>query len=344
MPEISVIVPVYRAEKYLHACVDSILSQTFSDFEVFLVNDGSPDGCGEICDDYAGKDSRIRVIHQNNQGQAAARNRALAQVQGNWICFVDSDDLIHPQMLQRLYDGAIAHDAGVALCRMAESPELPDNFYDQPDGTVEVLDMNEKTLVQLFDRGEYPSWVACAKLICKEYICARPFCEGRVYEDNEAVCHWVCQSQRLVRLTAPMYYYRTNPGSTTQHGFSLKKLDYLWALESIIRFYEELGYRKLKSRFTNLYVGEVVNCCGGLRYSLNEPERIRPLVRNAYRFCREQKIHFSAEAKEQLLELMYPHRMSIYWNLKGAVCTLRDTGISGLMKKVRKRLGKDENQ
>lgn len=78
MPEISVIVPVYKAEDYLHACVDSILSQTVSDFELILVDDGSPDGCGAICDDYAARDSRVRVIHQENQGQAAARNHAFS--------------------------------------------------------------------------------------------------------------------------------------------------------------------------------------------------------------------------------------------------------------------------
>ena len=105
MPEISVIVPVYKAEAYLHACIDSILSQTFSGFELILVDDGSPDGCGAICDDYAARDSRVRVIHQENQGQAAARNHALAAAKGDWVCFVDSDDAVHPQMLERLRQG-----------------------------------------------------------------------------------------------------------------------------------------------------------------------------------------------------------------------------------------------
>ena len=106
MPEISVIVPVYKAEAYLHACIDSILSQTFSDFELILVDDGSPDGCGAICDDYASRDGRVQVIHQENQGQAAARNCALAVAGGEWICFVDSDDAVHPQMLERLRQAA----------------------------------------------------------------------------------------------------------------------------------------------------------------------------------------------------------------------------------------------
>ena len=100
MPEISIIVPVYRAEKYLNACVDSILRQTYADFELVLIEDGSPDQSGAICDEYAQKDDRVRVIHQPNQGQAAARNHALPMTQGRWLCYVDSDDMIHPQMLE----------------------------------------------------------------------------------------------------------------------------------------------------------------------------------------------------------------------------------------------------
>ena len=132
MPKISVIVPVYRAEAFLHACVDGILSQTFSDFELFLVDDGSPDGSGAICDSYLAKDSRVRVIHQRNQGQAAARNHALAQAAGEWICYVDSDDLIHPQMLQRLFESAERNGAGISMCPMVEAPELPADFLDEP--------------------------------------------------------------------------------------------------------------------------------------------------------------------------------------------------------------------
>ena len=100
MPKISVIVPVYNVEKYLRECLDSILVQTFTDFELILVNDGSQDSSGAICDEYAGKDKRITIIHQENQGQAAARNNAIAIAKGEWIHFVDSDDVIHPQMLE----------------------------------------------------------------------------------------------------------------------------------------------------------------------------------------------------------------------------------------------------
>lgn len=317
MPQITVIVPVYRAESYLNACVDSILSQTFSDFEVFLVNDGSPDGCGRICDDYARKDNRVRVIHQENQGQAAARNHALARAEGTWICFIDSDDLVHPQMLQRLYEAAITHNAGITMCPMVEAQALTDDFFAQPEDTLEVLPVNEQTLVQLFDREEYPSWVACAKLIRKSCIDVHPFCEGRVYEDNEAVCHWMYQTQTLVRLKAPMYFYRTNPGSTTQQGFSVKKMDYLWALESIIRFYDAVDYPNMKLRFARLYGGEIINCGYGIRSVLQDPGLLKDLRVRARRFAAEQNIRFPLEIQEQILDALYPKLIRFYWPAKG---------------------------
>lgn len=336
MAEVSIIVPVYRAEAYLAACVDSILAQTFRDFELYLVDDGSPDGCGAICDAYAQRDSRIHVIHQENRGQAAARNRALEQTNAEWVCFVDSDDLIHPQMVRRLYDGALEHHAGISLCPMVEAPEVPQDFYAEPMGNLEVLEINQDTLVSLYDRGEYPAWVACAKLIRREYVLAHPFCEGRVYEDNEAVCHWVCRSGKLVRLKDAMYYYRTNPDSTTQSRFSLKKLDYLWALEQLIRFYGDVGYPAMQERMVHKYAWELANCWESLTYLLHRPELARQVERQGRRFAREMGLRFCREDRERMLGAMHPKLIQLYWPVKGALETLRGGGIGGILQKIRK--------
>ena len=219
MCKISVIVPVYKAENYLRDCVDSILQQSFQDFEIILVNDGSPDNSGAICDELSAKESRIAVIHQTNQGQAAARNHALAQAKGEWICFVDSDDLIHPQMLQLLYEAVEESGAGISMCQMLEAVELPAQFERPVEKDYQVLTMDEQTLVKLHDQDAYPAWVGCAKLIRRELIEAYPFREGRVYEDNEAVCRWVCQAGTLAKYDHELYFYRTNPESTSATTF-----------------------------------------------------------------------------------------------------------------------------
>ncbi|MCH5296582.1 MAG: glycosyltransferase [Ruminococcus sp.] len=126
MPELSIIVPVYKVEKYLPKCIDSILAQTFTDFELILIDDGSPDRCGEICDEYASKDSRIKVIHQKNQGVSAARNVGLDIAKGTYLGFVDPDDWIEPKMYDVLIRTAKEKKADVVVCGI--------NYY-QCDGT-----------------------------------------------------------------------------------------------------------------------------------------------------------------------------------------------------------------
>ncbi len=341
MPEISVIVPVYKAEDYLHACVDSILSQTVSDFELILVDDGSPDGCGAICDDYAARDSRVRVIHQENQGQAAARNHALSIAKGEWVCFVDSDDAVHPQMLERLGQAAAESGAAMSMCRMLEAPEMPEDFSSPVEVSWELLSMEEESLVALFDAGDYPGWVACAKLIRRELVQSHLFCPGRVYEDNEAVCHWIYGAKTVASIPHSLYFYRTNPGSTTQSRFSMKKLDYLWALEGIIRFYSSVGYTTLRERFGTLYAEEAAGDYHRVRYELNDPKAARDIEKAARRLRRE--IPFTKAQFETMFSAMHPKLTRLYWPLEGAARTLREDGVSGLIRKVGKHLRKGEN-
>jgi len=344
MPEISVIVPVYKAESFLADCIDSILSQSFADFEVILVEDGSPDNSGRICDAYAEKYDCISVIHQRNQGQAAARNRAMVQAKGEWICFVDSDDLIHPRMLELLHQAAEESGAPISMCGMLEAVTQPEDFDQDRETQFQILNMDEETLVTLLDADQYPGWVACAKLIRRELIEAYPFREGRVYEDNEAVCRWICNGGTIARTEEKLYFYRGNPDSTTKAAFRLKSLDYLWALESIIIFYTDLGYEKMRQRFISRYIDAVLSCCNGARYLLGQPDLVKQIEKQTKAFlCREQ-IKLTKGQFEALLDVMHPGLVKIYWPVSGAVNTLRQQGITGVLKKIRNRFGKEEGQ
>lgn len=120
MPKISVIVPVYNTEKYLHRCIDSILTQTFTDFELLLINDGSKDNSGAICDEYAAKDSRVRVFHKENGGASSARNVGLENAKGEWVTFVDSDDALQQNALDLLYKSTSSYDAVIANTKLDE--------------------------------------------------------------------------------------------------------------------------------------------------------------------------------------------------------------------------------
>ncbi len=344
MPEISIIVPVYRAEPYLPDCLDSILSQTFSDFEVILVDDGSPDNCLAICREYAARDSRISVIHQENQGQAAARNHALAQARGQWVCFVDSDDLIHPQMAERLYHAAADGGTGISMCQMLEAAEPPENFSRPCQGNYEIVGMDEAALVSLFDRDAYPGWVACAKLIRREIVETHLFCPGRVYEDNEAVCHWLQKSGTVARISEPLYFYRSNPDSTTQKNSSLKKLDYLWALEQIVRYYTSIGYFQLRDRFCGLYAEAAAGFYRLAACDWNRPDVAREIKKSVWRLVRNHTIPLGKKQFEILLDAMHPKLIRLYWPTEGAIRTLREKGPAGLARKAAERLGRGDRK
>ena len=130
MAEISIIVPVYKVEKYLRRCIDSIAAQTFTDWECILVDDGSPDDSGTICDEYAENDKRFRVFHQENAGVSAARNKGLDEAKGEWICFVDSDDWIEKEMLEKMYNLAVKNKAEVVVCgcKMTDTISIENRF------------------------------------------------------------------------------------------------------------------------------------------------------------------------------------------------------------------------
>lgn len=146
MPEISIIVPVYKVEKYIHRCVDSILAQSFTDFELILVDDGSPDNCGVICDAYAASDSRIRVIHQKNQGQAAARNAGIEAAKGEWILFCDADDCYNQDVLGEYLNSLGRKEQSVLYCF---------NFYDAWPGGIQKEIKYPETELMLFGTDEH---------------------------------------------------------------------------------------------------------------------------------------------------------------------------------------------
>ena len=252
MPKISVIVPVYNVEKYLRECVDSILAQTFTDFELILINDGSQDNSGAVCDEYAIKDERITVIHQKNQGQAAARNNAIAIAQGEWIHFVDSDDLIHPQMLEILY-GAVDENTKISMCGLCKGTDSPAGFYSpKSDYSFRKCPVTEKELISMYN-DFYQYWVVWAKLIKKDIIEKYLFEPGRIYEDTAVVFKWINETAFINITDEKLYFYRVNPTSTMQVNFSLKNLDRLWAHKEQMNFFDTTDLNEMKKTIYKKY-------------------------------------------------------------------------------------------
>ena len=342
MPKISVIVPVYNVEKYLRRCIDSILGQTFTDFELILVYDGSPDNCPAICDEYAKKDNRIRVIHQENQGQAAARNHAIAQANGEWVCFVDSDDMIHPQMLALLYVSVYDSHTQIGMCAAIEGEFLPNDFFKERKAEPIGQEVNEDFLSKLYDSGEHYCWVVWGKLIRTEIVRKIPFSSGRIYEDNAVVCQWLYEAKKVTCSQEKLYFYMVNSTGTTKSQFSIKKLDYLWALEEIIKFYKKVGYEKLRKKFCTEYMTTAVKYRWRMQDELHRQD-IAVEIGKQMRIVYRKNLGFfnlSADYRIHAYDAMFPKLMRLYWLSKTGLTTLKRDGILEFAKKVAKHLDK----
>ena len=203
-PLVSIIVPVYKVEPYLHRCVESILAQTYSHWELILVDDGSPDNCPEICDKYALQEERIKVIHKTNGGLSDARNHGLEIATGDYILFVDSDDYIHHNMVKTMMYCALSNDADIVQCTHIRGVE--EHFPNiKEDGKVGIY--NNHTIFA--SRQQSP--ILCAKLY-KRYLWSElrmPI--GIIHEDDATTWKIYYRSRKIIAIDTPYYYYYKNP-------------------------------------------------------------------------------------------------------------------------------------
>lgn len=237
MPTVSVIVPVYKVEPWLRRCVDSVLTQTFADFELVLVDDGSPDNCGAICDEYAEKDSRVHVIHQKNGGLSAARNAGIDAAQGEYLSFIDSDDLVRPQMLERMLQAIETSDADLCICHLQSfSQETELENLSTPQSSPVILD-NRSACLRLYEDQGGIYTVACAKLYQRELFRDLRFPVGMLHEDEATTYQALYHARAVVVLPEAYYYYRQNPNSIMGSKFSVRRFDALKALHERREFF-----------------------------------------------------------------------------------------------------------
>ena len=307
-PKISVIVPVYKCEQYIHRCVNSILNQTFSDFELILVDDGSPDNCGEICEEYEKKDFRVKVIHQVNGGQAAARNNGVKEAQGEWLHFVDSDDMIHPKTLEILYKTAIDNDVKLSMCSAFQGENIPDDFSKNFDVTANILNMDEENIFHLCKNEKYYYWVVWGKLLHKSIFLKHPLTEGRIYEDNAIVCKWLHEAKKVAVIPSPLYFYYINTSGTTKNNFTEKQLDILWAFEEQISFFHSLDYEKITEHLASYYFEISANMYYRAKHKGNSKKHIKIIKEHKKHIEKtySKYIHLDTEKKLYIYEKTNP--------------------------------------
>ena len=218
---ISVIVPVYNVEEYLEECLESIRQQTFTDIEVILVNDGSTDGSREICEQYCEKDSRFKLINQENQGLSAARNCGVKESIGQYIMFVDSDDVINTKVLEVLIP-YMKTDVDIVECRMTRKKE---EFYLNKPSKIIFEGTAKEAILNCIEFKEEVKYCAFTKLYRRAIVEKIPFLKGYIYEDVFTGINYLKHMRKIVVVDFIGYYYRVRPNSIMTKPFNEKDLD-----------------------------------------------------------------------------------------------------------------------
>lgn len=306
MPKISIIVPVYNVEEYIHRCIDSILAQTFKEFELILVDDGSPDQSGKICDEYARNDNRIRVIHKKNGGLSDARNAGIAVAQGDYFGFVDSDDYIESDMYEELLEACIVHNSKIAMCGRY-------NVYEneiQPFFSFEGFKVwNSREAIEKLLTWDNIDSSACDKLFSRNLFEELRFPVGKYNEDIYIMTQIIHQAGKIVHIGDAKYYYFHRLDSITTENFSEKKLDLLEANQKVTELVKKY-YPHLEMKVESFNLKGIIYLSGLLQDKHCKKEYARSynlikkqLYNNIFKIIVNPYIGRSAKAKALLMAI-----------------------------------------
>lgn len=234
---ISIIIPVYNVENYLEECVQSVLGQTYKNIEVILVDDGSKDKSGDMCDKLQQIDSRIIVIHKDNGGLSSARNVGLAECSGNYVSFIDSDDIISEHYISDLYNCLINTNSDISMSGLLRFKDRV-IFKDKTDKIVTLSSKKAASNILYQKKQDFFSVSACAKLYKKSLFNNVKYPEGKINEDLAVIVDLIMQCEKVSCIFNYNYFYRITDNSITTSSFSLKNLDVLEISKDIICKYD----------------------------------------------------------------------------------------------------------
>ncbi len=251
---VSVIVPIYNVENYLCKCVDSIIEQTYRNLEIILVDDGSPDNCGEMCEKYKSKDKRIKVIHKENGGLSDARNAGIQEATGDFFVFIDSDDYIHENMIEELLKAVTSTGADIAVCdykNVEEGDEI--NTKSKLILNPYQIICTEAERLEYFYGDKYTEFtVAWNKIYPASYFDKIAYPKGKIHEDEFTTYKLLDKAQKIAYIDAPLYYYVNRKSSIMGEKFNLGRLYRLDAILERMNLY--LSQEKYKWYEKNLFL------------------------------------------------------------------------------------------
>lgn len=248
MDLVTILIPIYNVEHYLDRCIASAVQQSYDKLEIILVDDGSTDRSAQICNDWAKKDSRIRVIHQHNSGVSAARNTGLQAASGEWIIQLDSDDYFATYAVETMIRTAEENQVDMVVCDFKKGSEDVFQFERIENPTIVISDA-VTTIFRIYS-GDHDAlrfavpWCKMSRKYLYEGIC---YPTGRIFEDIFTTHKLLYRCERIAVLDEPLFYYFQRPGSIMNAAFSMKKLDYLQALVERVEFFASHGLSELKS-------------------------------------------------------------------------------------------------
>ena len=289
MAEVSVIVPVYQVEQYLRQCLDSILKQTFLDMEIILVDDGSKDNSGKICDEYALKDNRVRVIHQVNKGLSDARNTGMNQMSGKYFMFVDSDDYISEMMVEKLYEKAEETGADIVCCNFEYFWKNNEKASYSTKQRSEVLNSSEIFNHRKNERN-YGFWtVAWNKLYRTKSMHSFQFRSGKIHEDEFWANDIYQKDLKVVTIEDTLYYYRQRHNSIVSVQNIRKEFDLIEAFQERIQIYLDQNMVLDQAYKVLIYSLEPLNECRKLKKTEEDNNRYKQAVEKTKYLIRQLK-------------------------------------------------------
>lgn len=304
---VSIIIPVYNAEKYLEAALESVQQQSYKDIEVILIDDGSKDSSPGICDRFAEIDKRFRVIHQENAGPSAARNRGIEESKGEYISFFDNDDLLHKDFINILYHLCVDNDCDIALTKSQAFLEESEISIREPEYKLTYMDSRELSR-QLLDMGWTGLAVTMAKIFKRSLFEINRFNEDRIIGDDDSTIYLIYwASNKSVLFHEPLYFYRSKrKGSITHSDFKLSWLTGVDAFQERMDFYQAEGDKILYAKAMRNYCRRIAENYIRIKESCpEEKETLRNLKRKMKSYSFKMFFLKGNSMKQKISALMF---------------------------------------
>lgn len=273
-PTVSVIIPVYKVEKYLQECIDSICTQSYPYLEIILVDDGSPDCCGSICDENAAMDRRIQVLHKENGGLSSARNAGLDVATGKYVAFIDADDTIHPRFVEILIGLCEQFECDVSQCDFLTVSETSMKLPLNMQGDLRFYTGKQAVHELCTGREDVKYTIACNKVYKRELFTGIRYPLGRLHEDEFTTYRVLWSARQVVVTNQYLYYYLIRSESIVRSKYSIKRLDALDAFKERLDFLKENDLEEEYIATIRQYIGLIERSCMSLKRDVENCEDI----------------------------------------------------------------------